>query len=170
MAYVSVPADLGRVRSKVMFGLTMRQLVCFGSGTVLGVPLYFGLKSGLNCSSSLSAMAMVMTMLPFFLLAIYEKNGQPLEKVLDNILNVIFRRPKQRPYKIANFYSLLGRQNTLEMEVMDIVANSRKNRELLLPPVWDGRQAKQCGVGDKDGKKRRKKNRPQALKGRQKAN
>ena len=152
MAYVSVPADLGRVRSKIMFGLTLRQLVCFGSGAAIGLPLYFGLKAGLKCSSSLSAMAMVAVMLPF-----YEKNGQPLEKAAANIIRVIFIRPKKRPYKIDNFYSLLGRQNTLEKEVAHIVANGQKNRELLLPPVWDGRQAKRCGVGDKDGKKRRKK-------------
>ena len=95
--------------------------------------------------------------MPFFLLAIYEKNGQPLEKAAANIIRVIFIRPKKRPYKIDNFYSLLGRQNTLEKEVAHIVANGQKNRELLLPPVWDGRQAKRCGVGDKDGKKRRKK-------------
>lgn len=157
MAYVSVPADLGRVRSKIMFGLTLRQLACFGSGAAIGLPLYFGLKAGLKCNSSLSAMAMVLIMLPFFLLAIYEKNGQPLEKAAANIIRVIFIRPKRRPYKIDNFYSLLGRQNTLEKEVAHIVANSQKNRELLLPPVWDGRQAKRCGVGDKDGKKRRKK-------------
>lgn len=164
MAYVSVPADLGRVRSRVMFGLTMRQLVCFGSGAAVGLPLYFGLKAGLGCSASIAAMAMVMTMLPFFLLAVYEKNGQPLEKVLANIISVIFRRPRQRPYKIDNFYALLGRQNTLEMEVARIVANSRKNQELLLPPVWDGRQAKRCGVGDKDGKKRRKKAKAKTVK------
>ena len=157
MAYVSVPADLGRVRSKVMFGLTMRQLVCFGGGAAIGLPLYFGLKAGLGCSSSLAAMAMVTVMLPCFLLAIYEKNGQPLEKAVANIISVIFQRPKQRPYKIENFYALLGKQHTLEREVAHIVANGQKNRELLLPPIWDGRQARQCGVGDKDGKKRRKK-------------
>jgi len=35
---------------------------------------------------------------PFFLLGVYEKHGQPLEKVIRNILNVCFLRPKQRPY------------------------------------------------------------------------
>ncbi len=166
MAYVSVPADLGRVRSKIMFGLTLRQLICFGSGAAIGLPLYFSLKAGLKCSSSLAAM--VITMLPFFLLAIYEKNGQPLEKAATNIIRVIFIRPKKRPYKIDNFYSLLGRQNTLEREVAHIVANGQKNRELpvKVPPVWDGRQVRQCGVGDKDGKKRRKKAKSKAVKSR----
>ena len=79
-----------------MFGLTLRQLACFGSGAAIGLPLYFGLKAGLKCNSSLSAMAMVLIMLPFFLLAIYEKNGQPLEKAAANIIRVIFIRPKKR--------------------------------------------------------------------------
>ena len=32
MAYVPVPKDLTRVKTKIMFNLTKRQLVCFGSG------------------------------------------------------------------------------------------------------------------------------------------
>ena len=121
MAYVSVPADLGRVRSKIMFGLTLRQLVCFGSGTAIGLPLYFGLKAGLKCSSSLSAMAMVAVMLPFFLLAIYEKNGQPLEKIIHNYVQVRFVRPRHRPYQTDNYYAVLERQYHLNKEVQHIV-------------------------------------------------
>lgn len=30
MAYVNVPKDLSKVKTKVMFNLTKRQLVCFG--------------------------------------------------------------------------------------------------------------------------------------------
>ena len=40
---------------------------------------------------------MVILMLPFFLLAMYEKNGQPLEKILRNMIRVCFLRPRQRP-------------------------------------------------------------------------
>lgn len=41
MAYVSVPKDLTKVKSKVLLGLTKRQLVCFGSAALVGVPLSF---------------------------------------------------------------------------------------------------------------------------------
>ena len=44
MAYVPVPKDLTKVKTKVAFNLTKRQLVCFGSGALIGVPL--GRKSG----------------------------------------------------------------------------------------------------------------------------
>lgn len=66
-------------------------------------------------------MCMVVMLLPFFLLAMYEKNGQPLERVLGNIVRVAIIRPKQRPYKTNNFYAVLERQEQLDKEVYNIV-------------------------------------------------
>ena len=45
MAYVPVPKDLNAVKTKVLLNLTKRQLVCFGAGAALGVPLFFLLKA-----------------------------------------------------------------------------------------------------------------------------
>ena len=50
MAYVNVPKDLSKVKTKVMFNLTKRQLVCFGTGGLIGVPLFFLLKSYVSTS------------------------------------------------------------------------------------------------------------------------
>ena len=126
MAYVTVPKDLTHVKSKVLFGLTKRQLVCFGGGALIGVPLFFLLKG--HIGSSAAALCMMLVMLPFFLLAMYEKNGQPLEKLIRNIVQVCFLRPKQRPYRTNNFYDLLNRQDILDKEVYTIVhkQNPRK--------------------------------------------
>ena len=44
MAYVPVPKDLTKVKTKVAFNLTKRQLICFGSGALIGVPLFFLLR------------------------------------------------------------------------------------------------------------------------------
>lgn len=119
MAYVPVPKDLTKVKTKVMFNLTKRQLVCFSGGALIGVPLFFLLKN--PAGTSAAAMCMVVAMLPFFLLAMYEKNGQPLEKIIGNILRVAFFRPRQRPYKTNNFYAVLERQEQLDKEVYSIV-------------------------------------------------
>ena len=40
MAFVPVPKDLNRVKTKVMFNLTKRQLICFAVAAVIGVPVY----------------------------------------------------------------------------------------------------------------------------------
>ena len=124
MAYVNVPKDLSKVKSKVLMNLTKRQLVCFGGGALLGVPLFFLLKR--SVSTSTAAMAMMVVMLPAFLLAMYERNGQPLEVVLRNIIRVCFLRPKLRPYKTNNFYAVLERQDNLDQEVYRIVHGKEK--------------------------------------------
>ena len=49
-AYIPVPRDLMRVKSKVFFNLTKRQLVCFGAAALIGVPSFFLLKRTGNVS------------------------------------------------------------------------------------------------------------------------
>ena len=80
MAYVTVPKDLTKVKSKVVFGLTKRQLICFGGALLVGVPLFFLIRG--RVPTSAAALIMVFAMLPGFLLALYEKHGQPLEVVV----------------------------------------------------------------------------------------
>ena len=124
MAYVPVPKDLTRVKTKVAFNLTKRQLICFGCGALIGVPLFFLLRG--TAGNSVAAMCMMLVMLPFFMLAMYEKHGQPLEKIVGNILKVAVIRPKQRPYSTNNFYAVLERQANLDKEVYDIVRGKDK--------------------------------------------
>lgn len=123
MAYVPVPKDLNAVKTKVMFNLTKRQLICFGSGAAVAVPLFFLCKSVM--STSVASIIMIIVLLPFMLMAMYEKNGQPLEKIVRNIVQVCFLRPKQRPYKTNNFYSVLERQENLDKEVYRIVRKTK---------------------------------------------
>ena len=130
MAYVPVPKDLSRVKSKIAFNMTKRQLVCFGGGALIGVPLFFLTKSPLG--SSAAALCMMLVMLPFFLLGMYEKNGQPLERIAANVIRVCFLRPKQRPYRTNNFYAALARQERLDKEVHRIVYGNQKHHS---PPV-----------------------------------
>ncbi len=40
MAYVPVPKDLSKIKTKLAFNLTKRQLVCFSSAAAVGLPAY----------------------------------------------------------------------------------------------------------------------------------
>ena len=119
MPYIPVPKDLTKVKSKVLFNLTKRQLVCFGGGALVGIPLFFLLKGPLG--NSPAAVCMVAVMLPFFFFALYEKNGLPPEKYLAYLVRACFIRPKQRPYMTDNFYAALEKQDRLDREVRRIV-------------------------------------------------
>lgn len=71
MAYVPVPKDLSKVKTKVALNLTKRQIICFSLAGVCGVPVYFLTKNSLG--TDVAATLMVIAMLPFFFLAMYEK-------------------------------------------------------------------------------------------------
>ena len=126
MAYVPVPKDLSKVKTKVAFNLTKRQIVCFAAALILGLPLFFLLKD--SAGTSFSTLVMIAIMLPCFLMAMYEKHGQPLEVVVKNIIQTKFIRPKERPYQTENFYAVLEKQRKLEKEVSAIVKGTNQRR------------------------------------------
>lgn len=112
MAYVNVPNDLSKIKTKVAFNLTKRQLICFSAAAVVGVPLYLLTRKAIGNSAAL--LLMLAVMLPAFLLAMYERDGLPLEKVLYNILRVKYLRPGVRPYRTENIYApFTGKEESL---------------------------------------------------------
>ena len=108
MAYVSVPKDLTKVKNKVVFNLTKRQLICIVIGAAIGIPIYFLTRNVIGMTNA--ATLMVCTMLPAFMFALYEKDGMHLEDVLMNFLNVKMFRPSIRTYETENMYDM----NSLE--------------------------------------------------------
>ena len=125
-SYISVPRDLTKVKSKVMFNLTKRQLICFGMAALIGVPSFFLLKTVVTVNTAV--MGMMVIMMPFFFMAMYERNGQTLEVILNHMIQALFVRPKIRPYRTDNYYAALMRQSEAEREVEKIVRLSQKEK------------------------------------------
>ena len=139
-SYIPVPRDLTKVKSKVAFNLTKRQLICFVIAAVIGVPTFFLLKK--IGGSTFAAMGMMIVMMPLFFFAMYEKNGQPLEVFLHHFIQATFIRPKIRPYKTDNYYAALMRQEKAEKEVEKIVSESEKKRHRNAGRVIESRPEK----------------------------
>jgi len=108
MAFVSVPKDLNKVKSKIAFGLSARQLICFGSAAGIGVPTYLLTRGTIG--NSVAALLMIGIMLPLFFLAMYEKDGQPAEIILRNYIRTRFFYPGIRPYKTENLYEIIDKE------------------------------------------------------------
>ena len=125
-SYISVPRDLTKVKSKVMFNLTKRQLICFGLAALVGVPSFFLFKTVVKVNTAV--MGMMVIMMPFFFLAMYEKNGQHLEVILGHLIEATFVRPKERPYKTDNKYAALKRFEEADQEIMEIIMYSEAMR------------------------------------------
>lgn len=123
MAYVPVPKDLSRVKTKVMFNLTKRQLICFSLAALAGVPFYFLLKPTLGITTA--AIIMVIIMLPFVFFALYEKDGQPAEKFIGHVIRTVFLKDRVRPYRTENLYKVLSQK---EDTFIDPKRNTQKRR------------------------------------------
>lgn len=100
MAYVSVPKDLSRVKNKILFNLTRRQLLCLVPTALLGLALYFLTRDTVGVTNA--ATLMVLVMVPGFLFALYEKDGMFLEQILAQRIRVKYKRPHARPYMTEN--------------------------------------------------------------------
>ena len=126
-SYIAVPRDLTKVKSKVFFNLTKRQLICFGCAVSIGVPAFFLLKQVV--SSSTSTFLMMAIMMPFFLLAMYERNGQHLEVRMRHFVESAFLRSKKRLYKTNNPYKVLQQRIETEKEIREILERHERQKQ-----------------------------------------
>ena len=112
---VPVPKDLSGIKTKVALNLTKRQIICFSGAAITGVPIYFLTKGVLGTSAA--SLLMVGIMLPFFFVAMYEKDGFPAEKILYFMIRQKILTPGIRPYKSENLYEQLEEQERIKKEV-----------------------------------------------------
>ena len=127
MPYVQVPKDLTRVKNKAILNMTFRQIVCFSAAGILGIPVYLLTKCFLG--NSAAVLIMIGLMLPFFFLAMFEKDGQPAEKILQNFARAKLW-PGVRPYRTENLYRYLAEEgeNIAEKKEAAGTAPAKKHR------------------------------------------
>ncbi len=106
MAYVPVPKDLSKIKTKLAFNLTKRQLVCFSSAAAVGLPAYLFSRGSIGNSAAM--FLMIGLMLPFFFLAMYERDGLAAGKSAEKHHPHPVPLSRVRPYKTENFYALLS--------------------------------------------------------------
>lgn len=105
--YVSIPKDLNDIKEKFIIGLTKRQVICFGIGLVIGVPVFFLTRTALGMSGAIFAMGACAA--PAILCGLYRKNGVFLEKQA-KYMREYFTRPRKRYYKTTNIFECISNQ------------------------------------------------------------
>lgn len=105
--YVSIPKDLNDIKEKFIIGLTKRQVICFGIGLAVGVPVFFLTRAALGMSGAIFAMGACAA--PAILCGLYRKNGVFLEKQA-KYMREYFTRPRKRYYRTTNIFECISNQ------------------------------------------------------------
>lgn len=104
--YVKIPKDLNDIKEKFIMGFTKRQVICFGIGLVIGLPVFFLTRTALGMSGAIFAMGACAA--PAILCGLFKKNGVFLEKQAKFIYEY-FTRPRKRYYKTTNIFECIER-------------------------------------------------------------
>ncbi len=117
MPYVNVPNDLSKIKTKMAFNLTKRQLVCFGSAGAVGIPAYLLTRRTLGDTGAMFLMMAIM--LPAFLWRCMKGMACPLKRWCGISSGPSFYGPVIRPYRTENIYAPFagpgaGKEDTLE--------------------------------------------------------
>ncbi len=99
MAYVPIPKDLQKVKTKVAFNLTKRQLIGFSLAGGVGIPTYLLLRNAVP--TDIAMIGLIVVALPFFFITLYEKDGQTFEQYFKYVYLHEFYQPKERVRKEA---------------------------------------------------------------------
>jgi len=139
MAFVSVPKDLNKVKTKVALNLTKRQLISFSIAGIIGLPTYWFSRNTIG--NDLAVFLMIGVVMPFFFVAIFEKDGIVFEKYIGHVIRQKFLYPKVRLYRTQNFYDYLNTSE--ESEVKELAKQkSRKRKKVVKKSKGSKRQQK----------------------------
>lgn len=123
MAYVNVPKDLTKVKTKVALNLTKRQLIGFTIAGLIGFPVYLMVKKVLP--NDLSMLIMIGVSFPIIFATLYEKDGIYFEKYLKYIIDKK-RQTSISIYKTECIYDI-KKQRKERSKWIKYRKNNRKN-------------------------------------------
>lgn len=97
MSFVQIPKDIDKIKTKVAFGLTLRQLIGFLVAGVLGIPAYLLVRK--FAAMDVAVLALIIADIPVFFVTFFEKDGMTCEEYCKYIYLHKFYQPKIRVKK-----------------------------------------------------------------------
>lgn len=77
---VPIPKEITEYEEKIMFGLSIRKLICFSAAVVLGVGSYFLCTKVFGLTMDTASYIIIVEAIPLMAVGFIKKNGMPFEK------------------------------------------------------------------------------------------
>lgn len=91
---VRIPKEITEYKEKILFGLTIRQLLCFALAIILGIGSYLLLK--IYVGKEIASYVVIIEVLPIFATGFFKKNGFTFEQYVRLILRHKLGRTKRK--------------------------------------------------------------------------
>ncbi len=119
---VRVPKEITEYKEKILFGLTVRQLLCFVSAIILGVASYFLISRYLGTQTA--GYVVILEVIPIFAAGFFKKNGFTFEQYVKLILRHKLGQNKRKYQTELSIDKL--KQNKVKEEVKNAKKSTSK--------------------------------------------
>lgn len=131
MAYVQMTKDFSEVKKTIPgTGFTKRQLIAGITGLAVGIPTFILLYGILKIDATLSALGVVIAVLPFGFCILFKKHNLGFEKWAQFFYEAHFVRNHERPYMTDNLYAHIFAAAEVQKEVEKIVFAGKTQKEV----------------------------------------
>lgn len=131
MAFVNMTRDFSEMRKTLPgINLTKRQVIAFGVGSLIGIPVYLVMHLAFRLDTMTSLVGLCVATAPIAAGLMYRRNGMGIEKHIKFYYETHFVRNTDRPYQTNNLYVLQEEERKLEREVEKILFSGKSKKEI----------------------------------------
>lgn len=121
-----IPKEIKDYKEKIVFGLTVRQLIATILTLGICVPTYIFARPYLG--DDISSWICILVGVPTIAGGFFKKNGMTFEQYVGAILKSTVLVPTQRKYKSENFFEELEKQEMLELKKNKKSKSTKKSK------------------------------------------
>ena len=126
MAYVPIHKDLKRIKTKVVFNLTFRQLIGFMVAGALGAPAFILVRK--YVPNDVAMVVLILITMPVFFVTFFEKDGMNFETYFKYVYLHKFYQPKKRVKK--DIYIKQQRVIAKQTKAIEQLEGQKKSKSL----------------------------------------
>lgn len=131
MLTVKINSEITEYREKIFAGMSVRQLACFASATVLAVATSAAAHFWLHLDMQMISYIVMVEVLPFLALGFIRHNGYPFERLFALWWRWFNTNPHipLRPYKECQYVCKKRKDETAPRECLDAFTLSKAGRK-----------------------------------------
>lgn len=129
MIEVKLPREIRDFKSKVIFNLTLRQIISLVLALAINIPSYIFLRGKIG--EDLAGWIILIISFPIFLVGFIKKDGMDYEKYFLIMIRFYFLTPRVRKYKTENAFTyLLNEQKKEQAKISSqLLKKSKINKQ-----------------------------------------